>query len=102
MALSEGGDVCYRKCPVAFGCCIERIWRRSVTTWLKFEDCLKVQDTNGVLLIRIEGAHQAGHEESRRGVVSYRISVVSLRSDLVILPPGLEKLTKSTMISEGH
>jgi len=81
---------------------VERMRRRSATTGLMVAASLKVQETVGVLSLPVVGARQAGWEERKGKIDSCRTKAASSRSELVMRPLGLAKLTRSSMMSWGH
>jgi len=81
---------------------VERMRRRSATTGLIVAASLKVQETVGVLSLPVVGARQAGLLDRLGKRASWRTRAASSRSEFVILPWGLSKLTRSSTMSCGH
>ena len=82
--------------------CMERMRRRLATTGLIVEASLKVQATVGVLSLPEAGARHAGLAQMSAKTTSCRTRAASSRSELVMRPCGLSKLTRSAMMSAGQ
>ena len=76
--------------------------RRSDTTGLMVAALRKFHTTVGVLSISEVVVRQAGEARMESITVSWRTSAPNSRSDLVIAPSGLVKLTSSWVMSAGH
>ena len=81
---------------------MERIRRRFATTGLMVAASLKVQATVGVLSLPVRGARHAVELQMVGKVASWRTSAANSRSELVMRPEGLAKLTRSALMSAGH
>ena len=66
------------------------------------EASLKDHTTVGVLLLHVSGAFHAELEQITGKVASYSTRAACSRSDLVIFPPRLSKLTKFSYIFFDH
>jgi len=81
---------------------IERMRRRSATTGFMVEASLKVHETVGVLSLPVEGARHAEEAEIRGKMASCKTRAASSRSEFVMRPCGLRRLTRSLDMSSGH
>ena len=81
---------------------MERIRSRLATTGLMVAASLKVHVTMGVSSLPVRGARHAGDLHNVGNVATWRTSAATSRSELVIRPEGLAKLTRSAWISVGH
>ena len=73
---------------------MERIRSRLVTTGLIVAASLKIQATVDVLSLPVRGAYHAEDLYTLGKVASCRTSAANSRSELVIRPVGLSKLTR--------
>ena len=71
-------------------------------TGLMVEALQKVYENVGVLLLPDVGVHQAGEALMDLKTASWRTSNTNSRSELVMVPPGLVKLTSCLTMSAGH
>ena len=81
---------------------MERIRRRSATTGLMVDASLKVHATVGVLSLYEDGTRQDGSVQIRGDVASCMTRAVSSRSEFVIHPFELSRLTRSATTSREH
>ena len=80
----------------------EQILRRSATTELVVEASQKVHKTVGVLSLPVVGVLHVREALMDIKTASWRTSAVNYRSELVMVPPVLMKLTSCQTMLAGH
>ena len=76
--------------------------RRSDTAGLMVESSRKFHTTVGVLSLPDAGVHHAGEVLMELKTISWRTSIANYRSELVMVPPRLVKLTSYQTMSDGY
>ena len=75
---------------------------RSATIGFTVDDSAKAYDIVGVLSLPEVGTRQVGAEQTEVKAASWRTSATNSKSELVMVPEGLLKLTKAALMSSGH
>ena len=81
---------------------IARMRSRSATTGFMVDASLNVQETVGVLSLPVVDARHTEFEETREKMASCKTRAASSRSEFVMQPCGLLRLTRSRDISSGQ